>query len=476
VESATRKKVEEISRDCEICRRFGPAPRRTRSSIPSDHIQFNVKVSLDIFFLDATPLLHVICRGIRFSATAFLSEKTFASVGRIFLHIWVYAYLGPPHELLVDHGTEVTSSLFRRRCRETGIHLVFAPVDSHSSLGLVERMHGPVRRIYQKLLMKKTSNETKSRELLLSAATKALNDTACVNGLEPTFLVFGVLPNIIVDVKQTKYSFPTQRERLHLMAVARSEAEAQVAAARLSEAEKHAVPSGDYLLSPGDAVLVFREKNGWQGPATFLDRIDGKVRVSINRKRVTFPSTRFKPATALSKEIDSASEDLEQERAHSDDSKIDDEEIAAPHNSFTSVDFAVPSHAHESSPQEEEPIYVNEVVHDSDDTRFAVAISKEIEGLMKREVFETVDATSVPPGSNVMGSKFHLVIKNSGMKNQTFKALLVIFGNTDSQKHQILSEAPTVGQLSIRILIYISVIKSWPLWSRDVRQAFFQSE
>jgi hypothetical protein len=119
---------------------------------------------------------------------------------------------------------------------------------------------------------------------------------------------------------------------------------------------------------------------------------------------------------------------------------------------------------------------VNEVVHDSDDTRFAVAISKEIEGLMKREVFETVDATSVPPGSNVMGSKFHLVIKNSGMKNQTFKARLVIFGNTDSQKHQILSEAPTVGQLSIRILIYISVIKSWPLWSRDVRQAFLQSE
>jgi hypothetical protein len=58
---------------------------------------------------------------------------------------------------------------------------------------------------------------------------------------------------------------------------------------------------------------------------------------------------------------------------------------------------------------------VNEVFNDSDDTRFSVAMSKEIESLIKREVFETMDATSVPSGSNVMGSKFHLVIKNSGM-------------------------------------------------------------
>jgi hypothetical protein len=86
------------------------------------------------------------------------------------------------------------------------------------------------------------------------------------------------------------------------MTVARSEAEAQVAAARLSEAEKHAVPSGDYLLSPGDAVLVLREKNGWQGPATFLDLIGGNVRVSINRNGSHFQHTLVNPATALSKE------------------------------------------------------------------------------------------------------------------------------------------------------------------------------
>jgi hypothetical protein len=65
---------------------------------------------------------------------------------------------------------------------------------------------------------------------------------------------------------------------------------------------------------------------------------------------VTFPSTLVNPATALSQKIDSASEDLEQDTAHSDDSEIDDDEIEAPHSSSDSVAFTVPSHAHESIP------------------------------------------------------------------------------------------------------------------------------
>jgi hypothetical protein len=50
---------------------------------------------------------------------------------------------------------------------------------------------------------------------------------------------------------------------MSLMSCARAEAETQIAEARLVEAEKHATPSGDYFLSPGDQVLVFRENNGW---------------------------------------------------------------------------------------------------------------------------------------------------------------------------------------------------------------------
>jgi hypothetical protein len=153
-------------------------------------------------------------------------------------------------------------------------------------------MHEPIRSIFRKLTMKRHSNFHKPKVLLLAAVTKTLNGTAGKNGLVPILLVFCLLPNVIVDFSKTKDSFPTQREQLHLLAVARTVAETLMAAACLAEAEKHAGPSGDYLPSPGDHVLVFRDKNGWAGPATFLDRVGGSVRVYLNRKRVTLPSTR----------------------------------------------------------------------------------------------------------------------------------------------------------------------------------------
>jgi hypothetical protein len=61
-----------------------------------------------------------------------------------------------------------------------------------------------------------------------------------------------------------------------------------------------------------------------------------------------------------------------------------------------------PSSAPESIAPAEAPIYVNEVFHHLDDTPFSAAWSKELDALMKREWFETVDKASVPPGINVM--------------------------------------------------------------------------
>jgi hypothetical protein len=80
MDSLTRNVIDEISHDCDVCKRFGPAPRRVRSAITSANIQFNIKVSLYIFYVDASPVLHVICRGTRFSATSFLTVKSSAEV------------------------------------------------------------------------------------------------------------------------------------------------------------------------------------------------------------------------------------------------------------------------------------------------------------------------------------------------------------------------------------------------------------
>jgi hypothetical protein len=61
----------------------------------------------------------------------------------------------PPHETLVNQGTEVTSEFFCARCAEMGIHLVLAPVEIQLSMGLVERIHGRIRQIYDKSLLER---------------------------------------------------------------------------------------------------------------------------------------------------------------------------------------------------------------------------------------------------------------------------------------------------------------------------------
>jgi hypothetical protein len=46
----------------------------------------------------------------------------------------------------------------------------------------------------------------------------------------------------------------------------------------------------------------------------------------------------------------------------------------------------------------------------------------------------------------------------------------------DAKKGRILSEAPTVSEMSIRTLISLSVVSGCPIWSRDIRKAFLQPE
>jgi Reverse transcriptase (RNA-dependent DNA polymerase) len=97
-------------------------------------------------------------------------------------------------------------------------------------------------------------------------------------------------------------------------------------------------------------------------------------------------------------------------------------------------------------------------------------------GLLSRDVFELVSENAVPVNSNIMGSKFHLVVKNSETTQPVCKVRLVVFGHMDAEKGRILSEAPTVSQMSIRTVISLSVVNGWPIWSPDIRQAFLQSE
>jgi len=61
------------------------------------------------------------------------------------------------------------------------------PVEVYNSIRKVERYHTPLRRVYEIISLKLKGA---SEELILQIAVKAINDSAGLDGLIPTLLVF----------------------------------------------------------------------------------------------------------------------------------------------------------------------------------------------------------------------------------------------------------------------------------------------
>jgi hypothetical protein len=66
-------------------------------------------------------------------------------------------------------------------------------VESHNSVGLVERYHTPLHYAY-KILKDELNNEQINKDIILQMAVKAVNDLVGLNGLIPTLLVFRAYP------------------------------------------------------------------------------------------------------------------------------------------------------------------------------------------------------------------------------------------------------------------------------------------
>ncbi len=82
----------------------------------------------------------------------------------------------------------------------------------------------------------------------------------------------------------------------------------------------------------------------------------------------------------------------------------------------------------------------------------------------------------MPHDATILQSRFVLTIKNFENPDEYFKARLVILGHIDPEKPRVVKEAPTVLKSSIRLAIALIAGKGFQIWSRDISQAFLQSE
>lgn len=442
-DEGTRRILEEISSRCEACQRFSQAPVRFKVTLPSEeNLVFGDELSIDIMFLEGKAVLHIVDTATRFSAATFLDAhgvtygQSVNGIWLAFVMTWCLVYTGYPNRLRTDQGSAFTSDRWRQLADTNGVKLRLSGIEAHSSLGIGERYHEPLRRIYRKI---RYTHPTVSPLYLLKVAVKAMNDTMGENGLVPSRLVFGMIPRFPI----INTDLPTQKERMEALKTAQAEMNSIVAERRVVEAlTRNIPPAADRVYKLGEEVLVYSEaKREWVGPFEVV-HVHGRmitVKNKENSVRKTFNSFQIKP---FYHEISSNIHFFK-----SQNDKMDHE------------------------------INVTEVIqsHDPRSAYFKDAIQKEIGGLEKRNTWKVVPKATLPPDANILGGRFVLAIKNGGTSQETWKARFVVQGHKDSMKKSLVHCVSLAKQFSTKIILSIAATMDFKLFTTDVTQAYLQS-
>ncbi len=171
-------------------------------------------------------------------------------------------YQGPPNIIVSDAGKNFALEEFRQHASSLDIDIKEIPVKAYNSIGKVEQYHGPLRRVYD-ILTKELP--TVNKEALLQTAVKAINDSAGPNGIVPTLLVFGAYLRLTKDSPPSP-SITKRAEAIHkaMKEIRRIHAERYIREALAMRNGPNTYKLHELPLQSN--VLVYREKNGWNGP------------------------------------------------------------------------------------------------------------------------------------------------------------------------------------------------------------------
>lgn len=106
---------------------------------------------------------------------------------------------------------------------------------------------------------------------------------------------------------------------------------------------------------------------------------------------------------------------------------------------------------------------------------FTESRHKKINGLLKKDAFEVVAISDVPSGMRIFNSRFVDEIKND-TAIAFEKSRLVVQAYNDHGKDAILTQSPTIQQMSQRLILSLAAcMQQYDLYLRDISQAYIQS-
>ena len=435
-------------------------------SFGAENVRFNERILLDIVTIDSKPVLHIVDEGTRFSAAKFVPDVSTKTLWSTILECWAMIYTGLPNRMLVDQGSYFGET-FATLGALSNVDVKDTGVEAHSSLGLGERYHQPLRNTYRKIMSEHPLTPPASA---LAASVKALNDTLGPEGLVPSALVFGEFPPMFTNSES-----PAQRETLQDRASvaqsARKEMEKIMADMRVRRALHHRVPSAaDRFYQPGDKVLVWREKvvnhriGEWLGPFTVMSNDELRKLVYIQDAKIgaVRPFNVVQVKRYLSADY---CEEIPVNLAHSFMMELGE---ALEKFGTASAELETPC-----------DVLLTEIITPGDPRSYSpemtAAKKAEIKSLLDRGTFKVILQEELPPDGHILPGRFVLAIKSTDDGKIKYKARYVIGGHRDKYKDLMVHSTSTLQPQSVRLLLALAAIFEFDIWTSDVRQAYLQS-
>lgn len=221
-------------------------------------------------------------------------KESSSEVWKTFLRCWDHVYLGPPHYLRVDQGSNFTSAKTGANAERLGIEIVKEPIECPNSMSNVERYYGHLRVAYEKL--KRDFPKSQPSDVL-QMTLHCVNNAMGPEGLCPSLCVFGSLPRPARCVPAQ-----TQLARAKEMDEAMDLISKEQAKRKISFGIKYRGPYGKQRTDInesryGSSILIFRHKSGkWERTFKFVSKDNETICVQLPHERRKFSSHVVKPA------------------------------------------------------------------------------------------------------------------------------------------------------------------------------------
>ena len=282
----TLKIVEEVSDNCEVCKRFKKSPNRPKVGLPTSS-DFNEVVALDLKERNNNKeyILYCICTFSRLTRGVIIKDKKPDTIVKGIIDCWVLGKgIGPgiPGKFLFDNGGEFNNSQVIDLAEKYGIKM-HGTTAAHSpfSNGLCERNHEIVDRMMGKMMADdKNLKATEALDHSLFAKNIEPNN----KGFSPFQIVYGNNPSVPGISNSTPPSlstnFASEDVRNHIQNInkAREAFRAVDNDERIKRALKSRISSYTEEHFQTEDKVYFKEndKIQWSGPGTVIGQ-QGKI-------------------------------------------------------------------------------------------------------------------------------------------------------------------------------------------------------